>query len=292
MAFDVEGIRHAVLISDVAAQFGVRLKQKGEEWMGLCPFHQEKTPSFHIFVGDDRAQRFKCFGCDAKGDVLDFVQQIKGVTLPQAAEILGGSRGYPDNRDPVPMESVDPYAAIQPADHKGSHPFAVGRSSRLYNPKKNAWGVFTPSLIHEYRGLDGELLGLVMRRDMDGKKETPQVRFVRLPSGEECWARVPFDKPRPLYGLHALSGDQVFVLEGEKCRDKFASKVRRVAVAWPGGAGGVPYVDWSPLYGKDVLLLGDADGPGSECMRAVAALLRPHGGTQKIFDIAGRIVNG
>jgi len=61
-----------------------------------CPFHQEKTPSFTI-----RGQRFKCFGCGASGDVIDFVRQLYGLSYPDALKHLGIERGKPARPDPT-----------------------------------------------------------------------------------------------------------------------------------------------------------------------------------------------
>ena len=57
----------------------------------LLPFHAEKTASFTIFIGDDHVQRFQCFGCGERGDVIDFVEKIKGVDKGEAIKILGGA---------------------------------------------------------------------------------------------------------------------------------------------------------------------------------------------------------
>ncbi|MEZ5361232.1 MAG: CHC2 zinc finger domain-containing protein [Bryobacterales bacterium] len=54
----------------------VRLKKSGSErWVGLCPFHSEKTPSFSV---QSRLQIYKCFGCGKSGDVFNFVMEHQG----------------------------------------------------------------------------------------------------------------------------------------------------------------------------------------------------------------------
>ena len=76
MGLDIDRLRLENPLHDVAADFGVRLEKDGKEWIACCPFHQEDTPSFTIFPGKDGAERFHCFGCGERGDVLDFVQKI------------------------------------------------------------------------------------------------------------------------------------------------------------------------------------------------------------------------
>ena len=64
----------------------VRLKKSGaQNFTGLCPFHQEKTPSFSVHVG---GQYFYCFGCAAKGDVFSFVQKIENITFHEAVRLI------------------------------------------------------------------------------------------------------------------------------------------------------------------------------------------------------------
>jgi DNA primase len=62
----------------------VELRRVGRRWRGLCPFHTEKTPSFFV---DERS--FHCFGCEAKGDVIDFVRMIEGISFKEAISRLG-----------------------------------------------------------------------------------------------------------------------------------------------------------------------------------------------------------
>jgi len=68
---------------------GVDLRRSGSRFVGLCPFHTEKTPSFFVF--DD--QRFYCFGCGEHGDPIDFIQKLHGLSFPDALKFLGIERG-------------------------------------------------------------------------------------------------------------------------------------------------------------------------------------------------------
>ncbi len=72
----------------------VRLKRLGStgRYVGLCPFHQEKTPSFNVH---QTHQFYKCFGCDAKGDLINFVMEIEGLTFPEALKTLAERNGIP-----------------------------------------------------------------------------------------------------------------------------------------------------------------------------------------------------
>ena len=67
----------------LAHAHGVETKKSGTRYIGLCPFHDEKTPSFFIFPGN----RFYCFGCHAKGDAATFIMMMYGCTFPEALGI-------------------------------------------------------------------------------------------------------------------------------------------------------------------------------------------------------------
>jgi DNA primase len=85
-ALDLDAIRQANPLSAVVGR-SVKLVRVAGGWMGRCPFHDDRTPSFHIYA-DDR--RFRCFGgsCGVHGDVLDFVQLTDNVDLRGAAQLL------------------------------------------------------------------------------------------------------------------------------------------------------------------------------------------------------------
>ncbi|RFU12156.1 DNA primase [Rhodobacteraceae bacterium W635] len=77
---------------------------KGDMW-APCPFHQEKTASFHV---DDRKGFYYCFGCHAKGDAISFVRESENVGFMEAVEILAGEAGMPmPAPDPKAREKAD-----------------------------------------------------------------------------------------------------------------------------------------------------------------------------------------
>ncbi|RYG93173.1 DNA primase [Loktanella sp. IMCC34160] len=77
---------------------------KGDLW-APCPFHQEKTASFHV---DDRKGYYYCFGCHAKGDAISFVRETENVSFMEAIEILAREAGLPmPERDPQAQEKAD-----------------------------------------------------------------------------------------------------------------------------------------------------------------------------------------
>ena len=71
----------------------VKLRKAGaQNYSGLCPFHQEKTPSFSVHAGN---QFFHCFGCKVGGDVFSFVQKIENITFPEAVRAVAEKLGIP-----------------------------------------------------------------------------------------------------------------------------------------------------------------------------------------------------
>jgi DNA primase len=98
-----EQLKPQLDIVEVIGQY-VRLKRQGggTRYVGLCPFHSEKTPSFGVH---SVLQYYKCFGCDAAGDVFNFVQQIESLTFPETLKLLAERYGIPMPQRP---RSEDP----------------------------------------------------------------------------------------------------------------------------------------------------------------------------------------
>ncbi len=85
----LDDIRARIGLADVIGR-RVRLVKKGREHVGLCPFHNEKTPSFTV---SEEKGFFHCFGCGADGDVIGFVMRADGLSFPEAIERLAADAG-------------------------------------------------------------------------------------------------------------------------------------------------------------------------------------------------------
>ena len=86
---DLERLRSTVSIVDVVQGY-VAMRKVGRNWVGLCPFHAERSGSFNV---REETGRYRCFGCGAAGDVFTFVQEIEHVDFVTAVEQLAGKAG-------------------------------------------------------------------------------------------------------------------------------------------------------------------------------------------------------
>src|SRR5213596_3365915 len=88
-----DDVKHDVLrATDLVALIGAAttLKKIGGSWKGLCPFHGEKTPSFHV---NPSKGFYYCFGCGAKGDAITFVRETERLEFPEAVAYLARLAG-------------------------------------------------------------------------------------------------------------------------------------------------------------------------------------------------------
>ena len=94
----IEEIRNR---TDVVAVIGrhVDLQKSGRTWKGCCPFHGERTPSFHVYPED---KHFKCYGCGEYGDVFKFLQKLEGKEFPEVVRSLAAEVGVE-----IPEETVE-----------------------------------------------------------------------------------------------------------------------------------------------------------------------------------------
>jgi len=86
---DLEQLRSSLSISDVIQQY-VALRRVGRNWVGLCPFHAERSPSFNV---REETGRYKCFDCGAAGDAFTFIQEMEHVDFVSAVEQLAAKVG-------------------------------------------------------------------------------------------------------------------------------------------------------------------------------------------------------
>ncbi|HVM20396.1 MAG TPA: DNA primase [Egibacteraceae bacterium] len=88
---DIRTLRERADIAVVVGDYTSLKPAGGRRLKGLCPFHEEKTPSFTV---DPVNNLYHCFGCDAGGDVIGFLQQVEALTFPEAVERLARLIGY------------------------------------------------------------------------------------------------------------------------------------------------------------------------------------------------------
>jgi len=100
--------------SDIVEIVGdeVKLRRAGRRWQGLCPFHDEKTPSFSV---NPERGLYYCFGCHAGGDVIDFVMRLESLSFPEAVERLARRFGVH-----LPAPSPEARRRRQEADQQRS----------------------------------------------------------------------------------------------------------------------------------------------------------------------------
>lgn len=236
-SFINELIARADLIDVIGTR--VSLKRAGSNHKGLCPFHDEKTPSFT--VRPDKGF-FKCFGCGAFGNVIDFVMRYENRTFPEAVEILADML-----RIEIPHESADQergefdelYALLQEAeqifrrflrenddavdylktrgiDGPTAARFALGYAPDAWDTVRNALGQSPAqaqklveaglAIKHDSGRVYDRFRARIMFPIRDGRGRTIGFGGRLLGPGEPKYMNSPetplFDKSRVLYGLY------------------------------------------------------------------------------------------
>lgn len=131
----LDEIRARVPLAEVVGK-RVQLRKRGANHTGLCPFHREKTPSFTVH--DDKGF-YHCFGCQAHGDVIDFIMKTENLTFPETVERLAGLAGMRlPASDPRDAERQREYKDINQALEAAAQWFAdqlkgpAGAEARKY----------------------------------------------------------------------------------------------------------------------------------------------------------------
>lgn len=145
----IDRVREAADIVEVVSAH-TDLRRQGERYVGLCPFHEERTPSFSVKPADGF---YYCFGCEAGGDTIRFVQEKEGLSFPDAVELLADRFGVELER-----EAEDPQAEAR-RRRRGRLAEALERAAAFY--ETYLWEADKASRARAYlheRGLGEEIL--------------------------------------------------------------------------------------------------------------------------------------
>ena len=230
-------------IIDALKAAGHPPKRGGTSWSACCPVHDDTNPSLTVSEGDDGCALLCCHaGCD-----VDSIVSALGLTVADLWPDRSGQKRQRAATKPRPRE-------VFPTAGK-----AVAKAKSWRGPADHAWA---------YRNADGELVGLVLRWDReDGKDILPVSR------NGDGWIIGGMAEPRPLY-RHCDIADpgRVYVHEGEPAADAGRS-IGLVSVTSAGGSKAPHKTDWTPLAGKDVVIVPDNDRPGEKYAETVVGIL-------------------
>ena len=134
----IERVRESADIVEVVSAH-TDLRRQGERFVGLCPFHEERTPSFSVKPAEGF---YYCFGCEAGGDTIKFVQEKEGLSFPDAVEALAERYGVE-----VEREQEDPQAE-QRRRHRARLGEALQRAADFY--EATLWGTDKAAKAREY----------------------------------------------------------------------------------------------------------------------------------------------
>lgn len=281
---EIQAIKRQHPIEEVVGR-SVRLRRQGRVYMGLCPFHADRNPSFCV---DPGKQTFVCYGCGAKGDVFAFIQQQENCTFPEALCRLGGTPSTPagsgggrpiatGGKPSVPADCSPFLALLLP--YVPDHPdlsstyldFEVGQSPVVLTKE---WRMMVNRLVFPIRNEEGELVAFAARRLSDTESGSP--KYINSPTGSR------YKKRETLYGLHRAKSairerDCVFVVEGYKDVLAMHAAGFTNTVGLCGTALTAEQVALVRKYTGRWFLLLDSDPPGQAAARKHRAMLLGEG---------------
>lgn len=258
---DSKNIKRVVPIEVVIGHF-IELKQDGREFVGLCPFHKEKTPSLKVTPSKGL---FTCFGCNAGGDAIDFVRKLKRVDFKTATNMIADITGkqLPTTKtEPLKPQIV---ATYQYRDERGDLLYEVCRLEPGEFGKKKS---FRQRRKHP---TDGSWVWGISEGEYFKSKRNGE--WYPVKEGNPGEASFP-ETRRLLFNLtDVLTADTVWLAEGEKDALSLA-KLGLTATTASGGAK-APWIGefTEALRNRNVILLPDGDEAGRNRARTVADAL-------------------
>ncbi|PIE54193.1 MAG: DNA primase [Dethiosulfovibrio peptidovorans] len=191
MGDDVGRIKARLDVVDVIGEY-VRLTKSGKNYKGLCPFHDERTPSFHV---SQERQSWHCFGCGKGGDLFSFVMEREGVSFPEALELLARRAG-------VSLEARS----------------GKGKTSNLFDVMEAACSLFQKCL-HDRQGLTAQ--GYLDRRDVSPESQS----FFELGWAPPSWNFLTRELPKRGIALKPMERCGLVIRSERGLYDRFRGRV-------------------------------------------------------------------
>ncbi|MCC6321729.1 MAG: DUF3987 domain-containing protein [Phycisphaerales bacterium] len=255
-------------------EHGHEPRKAGAGWCCKCPAHDDRTPSLSIHAGDDGRALVNCHaGCTVHAVCGSIGLRASDLFEPDPNRRTGDAprtrrRGDGDETTRIPPRGADSVTVA--SDTTGGRTFATARDAVAELERRRGGG--PRSATWTYTNAAGDPVGLVVRwNTLTGK----DVRPVSRKADGSGWIIGGMPTPRPLYALPDLlatpAGSRVFIVEGEKAADA-ARAVGLVATTSPHGSKSASKADWSPLAGREVVILPDHDDAGERYTDDVARL--------------------
>lgn len=167
MGVDIAEIKARLSLAELLASDGLKLHRAGGgRWLALCPLHSERTPSFTVYQGKDGGQKYKCWGCGASGDLVDYWRASRNVELAPALENLAQLVGLAVGGGLVKKRIVPKVVAVPAEEVKALDELGVIKWSEAATMLKNseerlkAWA--------EWRGLSVDVIRWAAERRLCG----------------------------------------------------------------------------------------------------------------------------
>lgn len=270
---DIQTVKAQTDIVEVVGRY-VALSDQGSALKGLCPFHEEKTPSFTVYR---KSQWFECFGCGEKGDVFDFLVKKLGISTGEAVKMCadGVTPDAPATAKTKAKSAARPAPTVVPLteeDARTRYTKAKIEDCAQFILEKNPQRVVKG---WRYRNAKGMVELLAVRFENDaGSKNVMSFYW----NGRTLAMK---NYPNLLYNRDALAANPnapVLIVFGEKCADAVDSLANAdsdtisdqnpgfIGITWNGGEKKVTKpIDWTPLEGRNLYLWPDDDPPGRDC---------------------------
>lgn len=251
----IELVKARIRISDVINEF-VKLKKKGADYVGLCPFHNEKTPSFTV---SQAKGIYKCFGCGRSGDAISFVMEHENKSYPETIEWLAQRANVTLEEQPMKKSYIRPTPRLEKISKKAIEWFekrGIGNNTllRMKITEANEW---MPQFEKEV---------LVICFNYFRNDELVNIKF----RGPQKSFKLAKDAELIFYNLDSIKGEnEVIVVEGEiDCLTCIECGIYN-SISVPNGAGTgkqkLEYLDncYQFFEGKEKIIIAtDNDVPG------------------------------